>query len=261
MAVSRAEMLGAASFSRRAGIPSSPVPVDVLSSLSWQWTNAADTGFKENKDWLELFKHASVLSWFHAVKRWNTRKQLFHNICKICEETVCNSKGIRSCFSIYCDRLNRSWRLRWNRFVGNDFLNSFPEILGIIRIFFYDSAVVAGFRFSNHGNNLISQTLVSGSVLFGVCPASLAVKMISLGHYFLYLVWQPRGVSAANFLFNLRCMVISQVQETCFEVQPRIIDILTLTEVVPGDRWQIFIKTCRTILVVVSAFYRSWFKL
>ena len=34
MAVSEAEMLGAASFSRRAGIPSSPVPVDVLSSLS-----------------------------------------------------------------------------------------------------------------------------------------------------------------------------------------------------------------------------------
>ena len=83
--------------------------------------------------------------------------------------------------------------------------------------------------------------------------------MISLGHYFLYLVWQPRDVSAANFLFNLRCMVISHVQETCFEVQPRIIDVLTLTEVVPGDRWQIFIKTCRTILAVVSAFYRSWF--
>ena len=64
MAVSGAEMLGAASFSRRADIPSSTVPVDVLSSLSWRWTNAADTGFKENKDWLELFKHASVLSWF-----------------------------------------------------------------------------------------------------------------------------------------------------------------------------------------------------
>ena len=63
MAVSGAEMLGAASFSRRAGIPSSPVPFDVLSSLSWRWTNAADTGFKESKDWLELFKHASVLSW------------------------------------------------------------------------------------------------------------------------------------------------------------------------------------------------------
>ena len=75
--------------------------------------------------------------------------------------------------------------------------------------------------------------------------------MISLGHYFLYLVWQPRDVSAANFLFNLRCMVISHVQETCFEVQPRIIDVLTLTEVVPGDRWQIFIKTSRTILAVV----------
>ena len=106
MAVSEAEMLGAASFSRRAGIPSSPVPVDVLSSLSWQWTNAADTGFKENKDWLELFKHASVLSWFHAVKRWNTRKQLFHNICKICAEAICNSKGFCGCFSMYCDRLN-----------------------------------------------------------------------------------------------------------------------------------------------------------
>ena len=64
MTVSGAEMLGAASFSKRAGIPSSPVPFDVLSSLSWRWTNAADTGFKENKDWLELFKHASVLSWF-----------------------------------------------------------------------------------------------------------------------------------------------------------------------------------------------------
>ena len=44
MAVSEAEMLGAASFSRRAGIPSSPVPFDVLSSLSSRWTNAADTG-------------------------------------------------------------------------------------------------------------------------------------------------------------------------------------------------------------------------
>ena len=85
--------------------------------------------------------------------------------------------------------------------------------------------------------------------------------MISLGHYFLYLVLQPRGVSAANFLFNLKSMVISYVQETCFEVQPRIIDILTLTEVVPGDRWQICIKRCSTILAVVSAFYRSWFKL
>ena len=41
------------------------------------------------------------------VKRWNTRKQLFHNICKICAEAVCNSKGICGCFSIYCDRLNR----------------------------------------------------------------------------------------------------------------------------------------------------------
>ena len=64
MAVSGAEMLGAASYSKRAGIPSSPVPFDVLSSLSWRSTIAADTGFKENKDWLELFKHASVLSWF-----------------------------------------------------------------------------------------------------------------------------------------------------------------------------------------------------
>ena len=64
MTVSGAEMLEAASFSRRAGIPPSPVPFDVLSSLSWRWTNAADTGFKENKDWLELFKHASVLGWF-----------------------------------------------------------------------------------------------------------------------------------------------------------------------------------------------------
>ena len=161
MTVSGAEMLEAASFSRRAGIPPSPVPFDVLSSLSWRWTNAADTGFKENKDWLELFKHASVLSWFHAVKRWNTRKQLFHNICKICAETACNSKGIRGCFSIYCDRLNRSRRLRCNRFVGKYFLNSFPEILGLIGIFFYDSAAVAGFRFSNHISNLISQTLVS----------------------------------------------------------------------------------------------------
>ena len=44
MTDSGAEMLGAASFSRRAGIPSSPVPFDVLSSLSWRWTNAADTG-------------------------------------------------------------------------------------------------------------------------------------------------------------------------------------------------------------------------
>ena len=65
MAVSGAEMLGAASVSRRAGIPSSPVPFDVLSRLSWRCTNAADSGFKENKDWLKLkFKHASVLSWF-----------------------------------------------------------------------------------------------------------------------------------------------------------------------------------------------------
>ena len=65
MAVSGAEMLGAASFSRRAGIPSSRVPFDVLSRLSWRCTNAADSGFKENKDWLKLkFKHASVLSWF-----------------------------------------------------------------------------------------------------------------------------------------------------------------------------------------------------
>lgn len=43
-----------------------------------------------------------------------------------------------------------------------------------------------------------------------------------------------KGVSAANFLFDLRCMVISHVQETCFKVQPRIIDILTLTEVAQG---------------------------
>ena len=65
MAVSGAEMLGAASFSRRAGIPSSPVPFDVLSSLSWRCTNAADSGFKENKDWLKLkFKHSSVLRCF-----------------------------------------------------------------------------------------------------------------------------------------------------------------------------------------------------
>ena len=64
MTVSGAVMPGASSFSKRAGIPSSPVPFDVLSSLSWRWTNAADTGFKENKDWLELIKHASVLSWF-----------------------------------------------------------------------------------------------------------------------------------------------------------------------------------------------------
>ena len=34
MTVSGTEMLGAASFSKRAGIPSSPVPLDVLSSLS-----------------------------------------------------------------------------------------------------------------------------------------------------------------------------------------------------------------------------------
>ena len=65
MAVSGTEMLGVASVSRRAGIPSSPVPFDVLSRLSWRCTNAADSGFKENKDWLKLkFKHASVLSWF-----------------------------------------------------------------------------------------------------------------------------------------------------------------------------------------------------
>ena len=84
--------------------------------------------------------------------------------------------------------------------------------------------------------------------------------MISLGHYFLYLVSQPRGVSAANFLFNLRCMAISHAQETGFEVQPRIIDILTLTEVVPGDRWQIFIKTCKTILAVVIPSWASLVK-
>ena len=35
MTVNGAEMLGAASFSRRAGIPSSPVLFDVLSSLSY----------------------------------------------------------------------------------------------------------------------------------------------------------------------------------------------------------------------------------
>ena len=34
MGVSGAEMLGAASFSERAGIPSSPTPFDVFSSLS-----------------------------------------------------------------------------------------------------------------------------------------------------------------------------------------------------------------------------------
>ena len=34
MGVSGAEMLGAASFSERAGIPSSPAPFNVLSSLS-----------------------------------------------------------------------------------------------------------------------------------------------------------------------------------------------------------------------------------
>ena len=56
-------------------------------------------------------------------------------------------------------------------------------------------------------------------------------------------------------------MVISHVQETCFEVQPRITDILTRTEVVSRDRRQIFIETSSTIFAVVFAFYRSWFKL
>ena len=38
MAVSGAEMLEAASFNRRAGIPSSPILFDVLTNLSWQFT-------------------------------------------------------------------------------------------------------------------------------------------------------------------------------------------------------------------------------
>ena len=91
------------------GLEFRPVPFDVLSNLSWRFTNAADTGFKESKDWLELYKHASELSWFQ-FKRWNVRKQFLHNICKIdaetTAETVRNSKGMRGCFSIYCDRLN-----------------------------------------------------------------------------------------------------------------------------------------------------------
>ena len=85
--------------------------------------------------------------------------------------------------------------------------------------------------------------------------------MISLSYDFLYRVWQPRGVSAANFLFNLMCVVINNARETCSEVQPRIIDILTLTDVVSRDRWQFVIKSSSTVLAVVSAFYRLWFKL
>ena len=162
MTVSGAEMLGAASFSKRAGIPSSPVPFDVLGSLSWPWTNAADTGFIENKDWLELIKHASVLSCFQ-LRGEILESNFSTTFVKYVQKPFAIVRASVLVF-IYCDRLNRSWRLRCNRFVGKDFLNSFPEILRIIRIFFYDSAVVAGFRFSNHGSNLISQTLVSGPV-------------------------------------------------------------------------------------------------
>ena len=131
MAVSGADMLGAASFSRRAGIPSSPVPFDVLSSLSWRCTNAADSGYKENKDWLKLkFKHSSVLSWFR-LRGGMLESNFSTTFVKWCAKTVCNSEGIRGCFSIYCDRINRSWRLRCNRFVGKDFLNSFPVVFPI----------------------------------------------------------------------------------------------------------------------------------
>ena len=134
MAVRGAEMLVATSFSRQGRILSSPVPLDVLSSLSWRCSNAADPGFKEMKDWLEfeLVKHASVLSWFQLR---GARKQFLHNICEVCAETIYNSKGIPGCFSIYCDRLKRSWLLRCNRIVGKDFLNSFPEIRGTQRGF------------------------------------------------------------------------------------------------------------------------------
>ena len=128
-------------------IPSSPVPFEVLSSLSWRWTNAADTGFKENKDWLELFKHASVLSWFQ-LRGGILESNFSTTFVKYVQKPFAIVRASVVVFFIYCDRLNRSWLLRCDRFVGKDFLNCFPEILGIIKIFFYDSVVVAGFRFS-----------------------------------------------------------------------------------------------------------------
>ena len=67
------------------GLEFRPVPFDVLGNLSRRFTNAADTGFKESKDWLELYKHASELSWFHFR---GVRKQFLHNICKIDAETT-----------------------------------------------------------------------------------------------------------------------------------------------------------------------------
>ena len=72
--------------------------MDVLSSSKLtMYINAADTDCKEIKDSLEfeLFKNASVLSWFQLR---GARKQFLLNICEICGETVYNSKGIRVFF-------------------------------------------------------------------------------------------------------------------------------------------------------------------
>ena len=163
MTVSGAEMLGAASFSRRAGIPSSPVPFDVFSSLSWRWTNAADTGFKENKDWLELFKHASVLSWFQ-LRGWILESNFSTTFVKYVQKLFAIVRASVVIFpstvigSIEAD----GWSV--TDLLGRTFLTAFQKLLGSSEFSSTDSAVVAGFRFSNHGSNKISQTLVSGPV-------------------------------------------------------------------------------------------------
>ena len=161
MIVSRAEMLGAASFSKRAGIPSSPVPFDVLGSLSWPWTNAADTGFKENKDWLELFKHASVLSWFQ-LRGGILESNFSTTFVKYVQKPFAIVRASVVVFpstvigSIEAD----GWDV--TDLLGKTFLTAFQKFLGSSE--FSYSAVVAGFRFSYHGSNLISQTLVSRPV-------------------------------------------------------------------------------------------------
>ena len=163
MTVSGAEMLRVASFSRRAGIPSSPVPFDVLSSLSWRWTNAADTGFKENKDWLELFKHASVLSWFQlrgGILESNCSTTFVKYVQKL-------FAIVRASVVIFPSTVIGSieadgWSV--TDLLGRTFLTAFQKLLGSSEFSSTDSAVVARFRFSNHGSNKISQTLVSGPV-------------------------------------------------------------------------------------------------
>jgi len=109
-----------------------PKPTQLFFNLSRSWDTRRRAGilsctfrcFKQprltiyKRGWYR-FQREQRLTWiiqtcFCAqlvpVQRWNVRKQFLHNICKIdaetTAETVRNSKGMRGCFSIYCDRLN-----------------------------------------------------------------------------------------------------------------------------------------------------------